>query len=146
MEKLTMEKIVNISKQYGFIFQGSEIYDGLANTWDYGPLGSRIKNAIKDAWRKRFIQENDNSYEIAKLIMNNLDRVGISRNRGVRSGSMTSEDKDYVVNGKSCMPSVLLEMGFMSSPTDNRLFKQNLEGYAKAIAEAVLQWSETQPY
>lgn len=91
-------------------------------------------------------KENDNSYEIAKLIMNNLDRVGISRNRGVRSGSMTSEDKDYVVNGKSCMPSVLLEMGFMSSPTDNRLFKQNLEGYAKAIAEAVLQWSETQPY
>ena len=91
-------------------------------------------------------KENDNSYEIAKLIMNNLDRAGISRNRGVRSGSMTSEDKDYVVNGKSSMPSVLLEMGFMSSPTDNRLFKQNLEGYAKAIAEAVLQWSETQPY
>ena len=49
MEKLSMEKIVNISKQYGFIFQGSEIYDGLANTWDYGPLGSRIKNAIKES-------------------------------------------------------------------------------------------------
>ena len=69
MEKLTMEKIVNISKQYGFIFQGSEIYDGLANTWDYGPLGSRIKNAIKDAWRKRFIQENDNSYELDASIL-----------------------------------------------------------------------------
>jgi glycyl-tRNA synthetase len=69
MEKLTMEKIVNISKQYGFIFQGSEIYDGLANTWDYGPLGSRIKNAIKDAWRKRFIQENDNSYELDSSIL-----------------------------------------------------------------------------
>ena len=69
MEKLTMEKIVNISKQYGFIFQGSEIYDGLANTWDYGPLGSRIKNTIKDAWRKRFIQENDNSYELDASIL-----------------------------------------------------------------------------
>ena len=69
MKKLTMEKIVNISKQYGFIFQGSEIYDGLANTWDYGPLGSRIKNAIKDAWRKRFIQENDNSYELDASIL-----------------------------------------------------------------------------
>ena len=69
MEKLTMEKIVNVSKQYGFIFQGSEIYDGLANTWDYGPLGSRIKNAIKDAWRKRFIQENDNSYELDASIL-----------------------------------------------------------------------------
>ena len=64
MEKLTMEKLVNISKQYGFIFQGSEIYDGLANTWDYGPLGSRLKNNIKDAWRKRFIQERKNAYEV----------------------------------------------------------------------------------
>ena len=91
-------------------------------------------------------EENDNSYEIAKLIMNNLERVGISRNRGVRSGTMTSDGTDYVVNGKSCMPSVLLEMGFMSSPTDNRLFKENLEEYAKAIAQAILQWSETQPY
>ena len=69
MEKLTMEKIANYCKQYGFIFQGSEIYDGLANTWDYGPLGSRIKNAIKDAWRKRFIQENDNSYELDASIL-----------------------------------------------------------------------------
>ena len=69
MEKLTMEKIVNICKQYGFIFQGSEIYDGLANTWDYGPLGSRLKNTIKDAWRKRFIQENDNSYELDASIL-----------------------------------------------------------------------------
>ena len=64
MEKLTMEKLVNVCKQYGFIFQGSEIYDGLANTWDYGPLGSRLKNNIKDAWRKRFIQERKNAYEI----------------------------------------------------------------------------------
>ena len=69
MEKLTMEKIVNICKQYGFIFQGSEIYDGLANTWDYGPLGSRLKNTIKDAWRKRFIQENDNSFELDASIL-----------------------------------------------------------------------------
>ena len=69
MEKLTMEKIVNICKQYGFIFQGSEIYDGLANTWDYGPLGARLKNTIKDAWRKRFIQENDNSYELDASIL-----------------------------------------------------------------------------
>ncbi|MBQ9181629.1 MAG: glycine--tRNA ligase [Bacilli bacterium] len=69
MEKLDMEKIVNVCKQYGFIFQGSEIYDGLANTWDYGPLGVKIKNNIKDAWRKRFIQENDNSYELDASIL-----------------------------------------------------------------------------
>ena len=70
MEKMTMEKMVNLCKQYGFIFQGSEIYGGLANTWDYGPLGSRLKNNIKDAWRKRFIQERPNAYEVdADILM-----------------------------------------------------------------------------
>ena len=70
MDKLTMEKLVNVCKQYGFIFQGSEIYGGLANTWDYGPMGSRLKNNIKDAWRKRFIQENKNSFEVdADILM-----------------------------------------------------------------------------
>ena len=65
-----MDELVNFSKQYGFIFQGSEIYGGLANTWDYGPLGSRLKNAVKDAWRKRFIQERLNAYELdADILM-----------------------------------------------------------------------------
>ena len=64
MENMTMEQMVNLCKQYGFIYQGSEIYDGLANTWDYGPLGSRLKNNVKDAWRKRFIQERSNAYEV----------------------------------------------------------------------------------
>lgn len=70
MENFTMEKLVNFCKQYGFIFQGSEIYGGLANTWDYGPLGSRLKNNVKDAWRKRFIQERSNAYEVdADILM-----------------------------------------------------------------------------
>lgn len=51
MSKVSLEAMVNYCNQYGFIFQGSEIYGGLANTWDYGPLGSRLKNNIKDAWR-----------------------------------------------------------------------------------------------
>ncbi len=70
MESLSMEGLVNLCKQYGFIYQGSEIYGGLANTWDYGPLGSRLKNNIKDAWRKRFIQERSNAYELdADILM-----------------------------------------------------------------------------
>lgn len=73
MEKdsnITMEKMVSLCKQYGFIYQGSEIYDGLANTWDYGPIGARLKNNVKDAWRKRFIQERPNAYEIdADILM-----------------------------------------------------------------------------
>ena len=68
MEK-NMQDLVNYCKQYGFIFQGSEIYGGLANTWDYGPLGSRLKNAIKDSWRKRFIQERPNAYEVDAAIL-----------------------------------------------------------------------------
>lgn len=71
MKKMTMEQMVSYCNQYGFIFQGSEIYGGLANTWDYGPLGSRLKNTIKDAWRYYFIQTRDNSYEVdADILMN----------------------------------------------------------------------------
>ena len=54
----TMDKIVAFAKNRGFIFQGSEIYDGLANTWDYGPLGVEFKNNVKKLWWKKFIQEN----------------------------------------------------------------------------------------
>jgi glycyl-tRNA synthetase len=52
-----MESIVNLCKSRGFVFQGSEIYGGLANSWDYGPLGVALKNNIKNAWMKKFIQE-----------------------------------------------------------------------------------------
>ena len=71
MKKLSMEQMVSYCNQYGFIFQGSEVYGGLANTWDYGPLGSRLKNTIKDAWRYYFIQIRDNSFEVdADILMN----------------------------------------------------------------------------
>ena len=53
-----MDKLVNHAKSTGFVYQGSEIYDGLANTWDYGPLGVEMKNNIKRLWWKRFIQES----------------------------------------------------------------------------------------
>lgn len=67
----TMDKIVALCKGRGFIYPGSEIYGGLANTWDYGPLGARLKNNVKDTWRKRFIQERVNSYEVdADILMN----------------------------------------------------------------------------
>lgn len=54
----TMEKIVSLCKRRGYIFPGSEIYGGLANTWDYGPLGVEFKNNVKRAWWKKFIQES----------------------------------------------------------------------------------------
>ena len=56
--KKTMEKVVALCKTRGFIFPGSEIYGGLANSWDYGPLGVEFKNNVKRAWWKRFVQES----------------------------------------------------------------------------------------
>ena len=53
----SMDKIVDLCKSRGFVYAGSEIYGGLANTWDFGPLGVELKNNIKNAWRKKFIQE-----------------------------------------------------------------------------------------
>ena len=53
----TMDKLVALCKGRGFIYPGSEIYGGLANTWDFGPLGVALTNNIKSAWRKKFIQE-----------------------------------------------------------------------------------------
>ena len=69
--KLTMDKIVNLCKTRGFVFPGSDVYGGFANTWDFGPIGVELKNNIKRAWWKRFVQENDNSFGVdAAILMN----------------------------------------------------------------------------
>ena len=71
MEELKMEKIVNYCKQYGFVFPGSDIYDGFANTWDFGPVGVELKNNVKKAWWKRFVQEDKDTYGVdAGILMN----------------------------------------------------------------------------
>ena len=70
MEK-TFEKIVNHAKTTGFVFQGSEIYGGLSNTWDFGPYGVMLKDNIKRAWQKKFIQEDPNNVEIQAAILMN---------------------------------------------------------------------------
>ncbi|MBE7076267.1 MAG: glycine--tRNA ligase, partial [Clostridiales bacterium] len=68
---VTMDKIVNLCKNRGIIFQGSEIYGGMGNTWDYGPVGVEIKNNIKRAWWKRFVQEDPSTYGVdAAILMN----------------------------------------------------------------------------
>ncbi len=64
-----MQTIMSFCKSRGFMYQGSEIYGGIANVWDFGPLGCRLKNNIKDTWRKRYIQERTNSYEIYAAIL-----------------------------------------------------------------------------
>ncbi|MGN0601931.1 MAG: glycine--tRNA ligase [Oscillospiraceae bacterium] len=67
----TMDKIVALCKNRGFVYPGSEIYGGLANTWDYGPLGVELKTNIKNAWRKKFIQENKLNVGLDSAILMN---------------------------------------------------------------------------
>ena len=71
MEKITMDDLVNYSKQYGFVFQGSEIYGGLANSFDFGPLGTELKNNIKKAWMKKFVEEDINNVKLDSAILMN---------------------------------------------------------------------------
>ena len=69
--EVTMDKITALAKNRGFIFPGSEIYGGLANTWDYGPLGVELKNNIKDAWRRKFVRESEYNVGLdAAILMN----------------------------------------------------------------------------
>ncbi len=67
----TMDKIVALCKNRGFVYPGSEIYGGLANTWDYGPLGVELKNNIKRAWWKKFVQENRYNVGLDSAILMN---------------------------------------------------------------------------
>ncbi len=66
-----MDKIVDLCKSKGFVYPGSEIYGGLANTWDYGPLGVELKNNIKRAWMKKFVQENKYNVGLDSAILMN---------------------------------------------------------------------------
>ena len=90
----TMEKMVNLCKARGYIYPGSEIYGGLANTWDYGPLGVELKNNIKNAWRKKFIQENEYNVGLDAAILMNPETW-------VASGHVSSFS-DPLIDCKDC--------------------------------------------
>ena len=94
MEKITMDDIVKYCKQYGFIFQGSEIYGGLSNTWDYGPLGKELKENVRRAWWKKFIQENPYNYGLDAAILMNPEVW-------VASGHVTNFN-DPLIDCKKC--------------------------------------------
>lgn len=69
--KVTLEDIASLAKRRGFIYQGSEIYGGLAGTWDYGPLGTQLKRNIVDQWLKFFVDGWDDMYQVdAAILMN----------------------------------------------------------------------------
>lgn len=91
---LTMDKLVALCKVRGFIFAGSEIYGGLANTWDYGPLGAEFKNNVKRAWWQKFVQQSDTNVGLDSAILMN-------RNVWVASGHVGSFN-DPLMDCRAC--------------------------------------------
>src|SRR5690606_40136497 len=71
MSEVKMDDIVALAKRRGFIFQGSEVYGGLAGTWDYGPLGAQLKKNLMDLWWKTFVEDRDDMVGVdAAILMN----------------------------------------------------------------------------
>ncbi len=93
-QEKTMEKIVALCKGRGFVYAGSEIYGGLANAWDYGPLGVEFKNNIKEAWRKKFVQESPYNVGLDSAILMN-PQVWVA------SGHVTTFN-DPLIDCKAC--------------------------------------------
>lgn len=124
-----MEKIVSLCKRRGFVFPGSEIYGGLANSWDYGPLGVELKNNIKQLWWKKFVQQRDDMVGIdAALIMNT---------KVWEASGHVATFNDPMVECKKCharyradqMPEKCTECGgkeFTEAKQFNLMFKTNL--------------------
>ncbi len=73
MKNITLEELASFLKEQGFVFQGSEIYGGLANAWDYGPLGVELKNNIKQAWWKKFVSQNKYNVGLDSAILMNKE-------------------------------------------------------------------------
>ena len=94
MADVTMDKLVALCKNRGFIFAGSEIYGGLANAWDYGPLGVELKNNVKKAWWQKFVQENKYNVGLDSAILMN-------RNVWVASGHVGTFN-DPLMDCKAC--------------------------------------------
>ena len=72
----SMDTLVALCKNRGYIYAGSEIYGGLSNTWDYGPLGVELKNNVKELWRKKFIQENKHNVGLDAGYFNEPKNMG----------------------------------------------------------------------
>ena len=124
MEK-TMDKIIALAKARGFVYPGSEIYGGLANTWDYGNLGVELKNNVKKAWWKKFIQESPYNVGIDAAILMNPQTWVASGHLGNFS--------DPLMDCKEC------HERFRADKTDRRLYARNMEWRSKRSVDA---WSK----
>lgn len=104
-----MENLISLCKRRGFIFQGSEIYGGLAGTWDYGPLGVALKNNVKHLWWKRFVTDRDDMYGMDAAILMNQNTWKASGHVGGFSDPLVECEKckrrfraDHLEDKKKC--------------------------------------------
>ncbi|MDD4389922.1 MAG: glycine--tRNA ligase [Eubacteriales bacterium] len=118
---ITMDKIVAMAKNRGFVYPGSEIYGGLANTWDYGPLGVEFKNNVKKAWWKKFVQESKYNVGLdAAILMNPKTWVA--------SGHVNSF-ADPLIDCKSCKARFRADKLIEAYANDNNLGEMNVDGW-----------------
>ena len=127
---LKMENIISLCKRRGFIFQGSEIYGGLAGTWDYGPYGVALKNNIKEYWWKKFVTDREDMYGVDAAILMNQNVWKATGHVGGFSDPLAECKKckkrfrtDQLVDRKKC-PECGGEMG--EERQFNMLFKTNV--------------------
>jgi glycyl-tRNA synthetase len=129
--KPQMEQIVNLCKRRGFIFQGSEIYGGLAGTFDYGPLGLALKNNIKNVWWKQFVEDRTDMYGVdASILMNQKvwqasGHVGGFNDPMVECTNCKSRFREDQIDTSSC-PSCKKEGTFGPARQFNMMFKTNV--------------------
>jgi glycyl-tRNA synthetase len=120
-----MEDIISLCKRRGFIYQGSEIYGGLAGTWDYGPLGVALKNNVKNLWWKKFVTDRDDMYGVDAAILMNQNVWKATGHVGNFS--------DPLIECKKCKSRFRADQGFVG--TASAYYVQNNNGvldYSKA--------------
>jgi len=138
-----MEKIVSLCKRRGFIFQGSEIYGGLAGTWDYGPYGVALKNNVRDLWWKKFVTDREDMYGIDAAILMNQNVWKATGHVGGFSDPLAECKKckkrfrtDQLEDNKKC-PDCKGEMG--EEKQFNMLFKTNVGAIADDTSVSYLR-------
>jgi glycyl-tRNA synthetase len=134
MMKKTMEKIVTLAKGRGFIFPGSEIYGGLANAWDYGPLGVEFKNNVKCAWWKKFVQECPYNVGLdAAILMNPETWVASGHLEGFNDPLMDCKSCKERFRADKLIEDYAEEYGIDFEPTE-AMTKEEMEAF---IAEHI---------
>ena len=128
---VTMEKIVGLAKNRGFIFPGSDIYGGLANSWDYGPLGVEFLNNVKKAWWKKFVQES--KYNVG------LDAAILMNPRTWEASGHIGNFADPLIDCRECKSRFRADKLIEDFQKENNLPEENVDGWAPEKLEAYIK-------